>query len=158
VRDRLEAHKRNATCATCHTRIDPLGFPLEHYDSTGRWREQYPDGKPIYDSGALSDQTQISGVKGLLDYLQVKEDQVQRTLSYKLLGYALGRTILASDQPLVDRLVAAGGDAGFSQLVTAIVTSRQFRNRLGQEDSPRAATVKTAGMPALKNPDKAGIR
>ena len=42
VRERLQVHKRNATCATCHTRIDPLGFPLEHYDSTGRWREQYP--------------------------------------------------------------------------------------------------------------------
>src|SRR6185436_532153 len=49
VRDRLEAHKRNATCNNCHSRIDPLGFPLERYDSIGRWREQYPDGKPIDD-------------------------------------------------------------------------------------------------------------
>ena len=51
VRERLQVHKRNATCATCHTRIDPLGFPLEHYDSTGRWREKYSDGKPIDDFG-----------------------------------------------------------------------------------------------------------
>jgi hypothetical protein len=162
VRERMEVHKRNATCANCHARIDPLGFPLEHYDSTGRWREKYPDGKPIDDSGALPDQTQISGVKGLLDYLQVKQDQVRRTLSYKLLGYALGRTILASDQPLIDRLVAAGGDAGFSDLVTQIATSRQFRNRVGRDEgptaAPRAATVKTAGMPAVKNSDKVGER
>ena len=45
VREKLEEHKRNATCANCHMRIDPLGFPLEHYDSTGRWREKYSDGK-----------------------------------------------------------------------------------------------------------------
>ena len=51
LKQKLEVHKRNATCANCHVRIDPLGFPLEHYDSTGRWREKYSDGKPIEDSG-----------------------------------------------------------------------------------------------------------
>ena len=50
VFERLEAHKRNPTCASCHTRIDPLGFPLEKYDSVGRFREKYSDGKPIRDS------------------------------------------------------------------------------------------------------------
>ena len=84
LREKLEAHKRNASCANCHVRIDPLGFPLEHYDSTGRWRENYADGKPIDDSGVLSDQTQIAGVPGLLDYLKGKEDQVRRTLATKL--------------------------------------------------------------------------
>src|SRR5689334_3839475 len=121
VHEKLEAHKRNATCANCHTRIDPLGFPLEHYDSVGRWRDKYPDGKAISDSGALSDQTQIAGVKGLLDYLELKENQVQRTLSFKLIGYALGRTVQPSDRPLIDRMVGAGGDATFSKLVTEIV-------------------------------------
>ena len=154
VRERMEVHKRNATCANCHARIDPLGFPLEHYDSTGRWREKYSDGKPIDDSGALSDQTQISGVNGLLDYLQVKQDQVRRTLSFKLLGYALGRTILASDQPLIDRLVAAGGDAGFSDLVAQIATSRQFRNRAGREEGSTVQTAKIAGTVAVRNTDK----
>ena len=147
LREKLEAHKRNASCANCHVRIDPLGFPLEHYDSTGRWREKYSDGKPIDDSGVLSDQTQIAGVPGLLDYLKLKEDQVRRTLATKLLGYALGRTVQASDQLLIDRLVATGGNATFSQLAAEIVTSKQFRNHLGRDDAPPAApATKTAAL------------
>lgn len=133
VKARLEQHKRNASCASCHTRIDPLGFSLERYDPTGRWRDQYPDGKQIEDSAALSDQTPIAGVDGLLDYLRGKDSQVRHTFSRKLVGYALGRTIMASDQSLIDRMVAAGGDATFAQLATEIVTSKQFRHRLGQE-------------------------
>ena len=137
IRERLQVHRRNATCATCHTRIDPLGFPLEHYDSTGRWRDKYSDGKPIDDYGTLSDTSRIEGVTGLLDYLRAKQtDQVQRTLAHKLIGYALGRTLQLSDQPLVDGLVSAGGHAGISELVGEIVTSKQFRNRTAQEDAP----------------------
>ncbi len=128
LREKLEAHKRNATCAGCHARIDPLGFPLEHYDATGRWRERYADDKPIYDAGTLADHTEIAGVNGLLDFLRGREAQVLRTLSSKLLGYALGRTVQASDQPLIDRMVGAGGEAGFSQLAAQIASSRQFRN------------------------------
>ncbi len=151
VHDRLEAHKRNPTCANCHVRIDPLGFPLERYDSIGRFRQQYPDGKPIDDSGTLADKTRIAGVAGLLDYLRLKEDQVRRTLSYKLLGYALGRTVLASDQPLIDRLVGAGGEATFSQLAAGIVTSPQFRNRLGNEGAP-VQTSSVQGTPVQAPP------
>jgi hypothetical protein len=140
VRERLEVHKRNTTCANCHVRIDPLGFSLERYDSVGRWRERYSDGKAIEDSGTLADHTEISGVEGLLEYLGKNEDKFRRALSSKLLGYALGRTLLASDQPLIDRMVAAGGEAGVSQLAAEIVTSRQFRNRLGRDGKPPGAT------------------
>ncbi|MDQ1469505.1 MAG: hypothetical protein QOJ99_985 [Bryobacterales bacterium] len=158
VKDRLQAHKRNATCANCHSRMDPLGFSLEHYDSTGRWREQYPDGKPIEDSGTLSDKTEIAGVKGLLDYLQSKDALVRRTLSWKLLGYAFGRTVLASDQPLIEQMNAHGGDTRFSELVTAIVTSDQFRNHQTRQenpgDKPHPAPVKIATN--LIRFDKAG--
>jgi hypothetical protein len=136
LHDKLEAHKRNATCANCHARIDPLGFPLEHFDSTGRWRDKYPDGKDIYDAGTTFDHVDISGAKGLLSYLQSKTEQVRRTLATKLLGYALGRTALPSDMPLIDKMVAEGGDATFSQLVNEIIASKQFRTRLGREDAP----------------------
>jgi mono/diheme cytochrome c family protein len=153
VRERLQVHKRNATCATCHTRIDPLGFPLEHYDSTGRWRDQYSDGKSIDDYGTLSDNTQITGVTGLLDYLHTSQaDQVQRTLAHKLVGYALGRTLLLSDQPLVDSLVSAGSQAGFSQIVGQIVTSKQFRNHAGQDDNPAATAERRASAKPLNVP------
>jgi len=147
VKARLEQHKRNATCANCHMRMDPLGFSLEHYDSTGRWREQYADGKPIEDSAALADQTEINGVDGILKYLQTKDSQVRKNLAHRLIGYSLGRTVAASDQMLIDRMAAAGPDATFSQLVGEIVTSKQFRNRLGREDGA-AAPAKVA---AVKN-------
>jgi hypothetical protein len=136
LHEKLEAHKRNATCANCHARIDPLGFPLEHFDSTGRWRDKYPDGKDIYDAGTTFDHVDISGAKGLLGYLESKTEQVRRTLATKLLGYALGRTALPSDLPLIDKMVAEGGDATFSQLVSEIIASKQFRTRLGREDAP----------------------
>lgn len=143
VRDRLAAHKRNATCATCHTRIDPLGFPLEHFDSTGRWRDQYSDGKPIDDNGELANKSIIPGVKGLLDYLHTQQDKVQLTLSHKLLGYALGRTVQGSDTVLVDKMVAAGDKATIADLASLIVTSGQFRNVAGR-DTTTVATVKTS--------------
>ncbi len=157
LKAKLEQHKRNASCANCHSRIDPLGFSLERYDPTGRWRDQYPDGKPIEDSAALSDKTQIDGVDGLLNYIRTKDEQVRKTLSYKLVGYALGRTVLASDRLLIERMAQAGGDASFAQLATEIAISRQFRNRLGREESPTAppapapATSKIAVNKPVKN-------
>ncbi len=144
VKQRLEAHKRNPTCANCHVRIDPLGFSLERYDSIGRLRTEYSDGKPIDDGGTLADQTEIAGVDGLLDYLKANDTQVRRTLSYKLLGYALGRTISASDQPLINRMVAAGPNASFSQLITEIVVSSQFRNRAGSKAEAETTAVASA--------------
>ena len=129
-RERLQVHKRNATCANCHTRIDPLGFPQEHYDSTGRWREKYAEGQNIDDFGDLSDNSRISGIDGLLDYLQTRQSaQVQRTLAHKLVGYALGRTVQLSDEPLIESLAQAGPTAGIGDLVADVVVSKQFRSR-----------------------------
>jgi len=156
LREKLAAHQRNATCAGCHSRIDPLGFPLEKYDAIGRSRDQYPDGKPIDDSGVLANQKRISGVEGLLGYLKDQEEQVVRTLAQKLLGYALGRTILLSDQPLIDRLAAAGGGAGFSELAAEIALSTQFRNRRGLEDRPPEQTRTTATSLVARESDTVG--
>jgi hypothetical protein len=144
LHDKLEAHKRNATCANCHARIDPMGFPLEHFDSTGRWRDKYPDGQAIYDKGSTIDHVDIAGAQGLLGYLNTKDEQVRRTLATKLIGYALGRTVLPSDLSLVDKMLAAGGDAPFSQLVTDVISSKQFR--VGQvPDLPKTYSLK-AGL------------
>lgn len=130
LKAQLDKHRRNPSCASCHTRIDPLGFALEHYDPTGRWRENYLDGKPIDDSGELTGKKVISGADGLLGYLRSRDPQVRRNLSFKLIGYALGRTVLAGDRQLVDQMVAAGGETPFSKLAAQIATSRQFRYRL----------------------------
>ena len=128
LREKLKAHMRNPACASCHSRIDPLGFPLERYDAVGRWRDRYHDGKPVEDTGAMAG-GEIAGVDGLLAFLQANEEQVLRTLSRKLVGYALGRTVQPSDSALMDRMVKAGANVSFSRLVTEIALSRQFRHR-----------------------------
>jgi hypothetical protein len=129
MRQRLEAHRRNATCANCHSRIDALGFALEHYDSLGRWRDEYRDGKPIEDLGTLTDGTVVSGPGGLRQYLTGQQSQFHRTLCTKLLGYCLGRGEQICDQALIEDMVAslASGEGRFSEIVEKIVTSRQFR-------------------------------
>ena len=139
LRERLAEHQRDARCASCHRRIDPMGFPLEAFDPVGRARRTYSDGKPVDITGELADKKTIVGADGLLEYLQGREKQVMTTLSKKMLGYALGRTVLASDRPLVANMTAAGGDATFSDLAIKVVTSRQFRNRAGEQIAPAAA-------------------
>jgi hypothetical protein len=132
LRERLAQHKRNATCANCHLRIDPLGFPLEGFDAVGRTRTTYSDGKPVDVTGEFADKTTIVGPQGLLKYLQSQNKQVLTTLSKKMIGYALGRTVRGSDRSLIEAMAAAGSDASFSDLAAIIVTSRQFRNRAGE--------------------------
>ncbi len=152
VREQLAAHQSNPTCANCHSRIDPLGFPLEHYDSIGRWRQTYSEGQAIEDSGTLSDKTEIDGVDGLVAYLEKNEPQVIKTVATKLVGYALGRTVLASDRPLIDQLSKTGGDATFADLIGEIATSRQFRYM--RVDDP--AQVASAPNETAKVIDKKG--
>ena len=128
LRRRLEVHRSNASCNNCHSRIDPLGFALEHYDPIGRWRDTYRDGQKIEASGTLNDGTTVSGLDGLRDYLRREKTQFHRTLSVKLLGYVLGRSEMASDRPLIDAMVKDADDGcRFSDMVVRIVGSKQFR-------------------------------
>ena len=117
-----------ASCANCHSRIDALGFGLENYDPLGRWRDAYRDGTPIDASGELRGGAKIDGVDGLHKYLDANQSKFRETLANRLLAYALGRSELVGDLPLLGRmrkhLDAGGGMAG---LVEQIVTSRQFR-------------------------------
>ncbi len=141
LREKLTQHKRNPTCANCHLRIDPLGFPLEEFDAVGRPRSAYADGKPVDVRGEFADRTTIEGAAGLLKYLKDREAQILTTLSRKMLGYALGRTVLASDRPLIAEMTAAGGKATVADLAVKIVTSRQFRHRAGDAPGEPAATA-----------------
>lgn len=142
LRQKLEAHKRNATCASCHTRIDPLGFPLERYDSVGRYRTQYADGNAVDDEGVLADKTQIAGIDGLLNYLQTQNQKVLRTMAFKMVGYALGRTVQPSDEVLIERMSQLGANATIADLATAIVSSRQFQHRAAREE-PKPSLART---------------
>jgi hypothetical protein len=128
VRQRLEAHRTSQTCKNCHVRIDPLGFALENFDPIGRWRDKYQGGQPIDAAGVLADGTKVAGPAGLREYLRREQPQFERNLCTKLLGYALGRSELASDRPLVEAMQADlkhGG--GIADLAVRVVTSQQFR-------------------------------
>jgi len=150
LRERLAQHKRNATCANCHLRIDPLGFPLEGFDAVGRSRTTYADGKPVDVTGEFADTTTIVGSDGLLQYLRSREPQVMTTMSRKMIGYALGRTILASDRPLIRSMSELGGTASFADFAAQIVSSRQFRYHAGDATVDSAARLDPPSRSALR--------
>ena len=152
LREQMTAHKRNPTCAACHLKIDPLGFPLEGFDAVGRTREHYSDGKPVDLTGEFADKTVITGTDGLLKYLGTQDAQVVKTLSRKMLGYALGRTVLASDRSLLEEMAAAGGNATFSELAVKVIASRQFRNHASGEDGAGQNARTTASIATGSRP------
>ena len=132
--------RKACTVTVCDARTG--NTRLEHYDALGRWRERYKDGEPIDASGTLSDGTTITGTDGLRQYLKDNQPRFHRTLSLKLLGYALGRGELVSDERLIEEMLAGLGQGGrFSELVVKIVTSRQFCYHRGQAlaQAPAAA-------------------
>jgi hypothetical protein len=145
LRERLAQHKRDTRCAACHTRIDPLGFPLEGFDAVGRARRAYADGKPTDLTGEFKDGTTIVGSDGLLRYLKGQGAKVMTTLSRKMLGYALGRNPRASDRRLIREMTAAGDEASFSDLATRVVTSPQFRNRARTAEPAPASDAQASG-------------
>ena len=130
VRQLVQRHTRVPECAVCHQRIDPFGFALEKYDPIGRFRDKDLGGRPVDCRATLRDGTQFDGVDGLRNYLltQRKEDFL-RHFCTKLLGYALGRSVTLSDQPLVDDMVAGlkANDYRISAAIQTVVSSRQFR-------------------------------
>lgn len=136
VRQLVERHTRDVRCAGCHVRIDPLGYALEAYDPIGRFRTQDLGGRPIDTHAKLRDGTEFAGGDGLRRYLlTTRRDTVVRQFCRKLLGYALGRGIQLSDEPLLDEMQQKlkSGGYRFSIAVEAIVRSRQFREIRGRD-------------------------
>jgi len=134
VRQLVEKHRQVASCAVCHERIDPFGFALESFDAIGRSRQKDLAGRPIDTKVALKDGTRFNGIEGLRNYLLTKRrDQFVRQFCRKLLGFALGRSVELSDEPLLDQIQKDLGanDYRLSVVVKAIVTSRQFRYHRG---------------------------
>lgn len=131
VRQQLERHRANAVCATCHRTIDPIGFALEHFDAVGQWRETTGDGVKVDATGILLDGTAVDGPVRLRDALVARPNVFVGTVTEKLLVYALGRGLDASDMPLVRRIVsdAAAQDYRLSALILGIVGSPAFQMR-----------------------------
>lgn len=129
LRQRLEQHRADPLCASCHYRMDPIGFAMEHYDAIGAFREK--DGKePIDASGALASAEKIDGAFGLANMLaQSKREQFARAFTEKLMMYALGRGIEFTDKCALDAIMvsAAQEDYRFSSIVLQIVKSAPFQ-------------------------------
>jgi hypothetical protein len=134
IRDRLEQHRSNPTCASCHAVMDPLGFALENYDAIGRYRVK-ADGFIVDASGVMPGGAKIDGLEGLRSVLQERREDFVETVTEKLLTYALGRGLEYSDRPVVRKIVreASATDYRWSSIMLGITNSVPFQMRLRRE-------------------------
>ena len=134
MRQRTELHRANPVCASCHARMDPIGFALDNFNAIGQWRTA--DGStPIDASGALADGTKFEGPEELLEALLVRPEQFAMTVTEKLLTYALGRDVESYDQPAIRTILreAAASEYRWSSLLTGIARSTPFQMRRSQQ-------------------------
>jgi hypothetical protein len=134
LRERMELHRKNPPCSGCHRVMDPIGFALENYDAIGRWRAT-DEGAAVDASGRLMDGSDISGPASLRDALVRNPEVFVRTMTEKLMTYALGRGLDAADMPAVRAVTRSAAADGyrFSALVLGIVRSVPFQMRQMQE-------------------------
>jgi hypothetical protein len=146
LRERMEEHRSNPGCVTCHKVMDPIGFALENFDAVGAWRTR-DAGTPIDASGQLADGTPVNGVVTLREALVGRPEIFVGTMTEKLLTYAIGRALTYDDMPVVRRVVseAAGNNNRFSSLIMGIVASAPFQMRKSAAPSSqlRAASPET---------------
>jgi Protein of unknown function (DUF1588)/Protein of unknown function (DUF1592)/Protein of unknown function (DUF1585) len=133
MRARMEQHRANPACASCHAQMDPLGFALEQFDAVGEWRTRGESHEPIDASAALANGARFTGVAGLRQVLLAPpyNEEFVRTVVSKMLSYALGRGIEPTDQPYIRAIMkdAAPGRYGMQTLIRGIVNSVPFQMR-----------------------------
>jgi hypothetical protein len=135
IREMLAQHTTKRQCAMCHVHFDGLGLTLEGFDAIGRARTKDLAGRAVQTAGPLPDGKTAEGIAGLIDYIEKQRRQdFERNLCRKLLGYALGRSVLLSDEPLVQEMEKKlRADGRFSVLFETIVTSPQFLRQRGRD-------------------------
>jgi hypothetical protein len=143
LRARLEEHRRNPTCASCHRVMDPLGLALENFDGLGQWREKEPGGA-IDPTGQLADGTPVDGPVALRKAVLQRPEMFVRALTEKLMTYALGRGVELGDRPLVRAVAreAAARNYRWSAIVLGITQSPAFQ--LKKAAAPGAPQVAAA--------------
>ena len=136
IRERLAQHRTNPTCSSCHSVIDPLGFALENFDVIGAWRTVDEAGKPVDAAGTTTSGRNVEGLSGLRALLLEHPEQFPRTVTEKLLAYALGRRVEHYDRPAIRSIVraAAAQDYRWSSLILGIVKSPAFQMRRAASD------------------------
>jgi hypothetical protein len=128
IRERLAEHRKDPSCNSCHSMIDPLGFALENFDVIGAWRSVDESGNPVDATGTTASGATLEGLPGLRRFLLEQPDQFPRTVTEKLLSYALGRPLEYTDRPVVRQIVrdAAQNEYRWSSIVLGIVKSPPF--------------------------------
>jgi mono/diheme cytochrome c family protein len=142
LRKQMETHRTNAVCASCHSRMDPLGFALENYDAIGKWRTK--DGEfPVDSSGTLPGGKKFSGPAELREILSHRQYEFSRALTEKLLIYALGRGLGRHDRPTINEITKrlASSGYGFQTLVREVVRSLPFQSRRAEAVKPATVTL-----------------
>ncbi|HEV3331031.1 MAG TPA: DUF1592 domain-containing protein [Bryobacteraceae bacterium] len=136
MRQRMEEHRANAACASCHKMMDPIGFALENFDAVGKWRTQ-EFGQRLDVAGELSDGSKVSGPAGLRAGLMRYSPQFVRVVAEKLLTYALGRGVEAPDMPVVRSIVhdAAANNYRLTSLVVGVVKSAPFQMNIKVDEA-----------------------
>jgi len=131
MRQRMELHRSNPTCAACHKMMDPLGFALENFDGLGQWRETTGISEPIDSSGVLPDGTAFNGPAGLREVLVTKRDLFVENFTERLLTYALGRGVEEYDHPVLRKITreATSDNHRWSSIILGIVNSAPFQMR-----------------------------
>lgn len=142
VRERLEKHRTNEPCASCHKIMDPMGLSLENFDAIGGWRTQ-DSGFPVDPSGELVDGTKVNNPAGLRQALLKYSDAYVRNFTVKLLTYALGRAITYTDMPVVRSIErqAVKNNNRFTSIVMGIVNSVPFQMRRAEQPAETNAGV-----------------
>jgi mono/diheme cytochrome c family protein len=143
MREAMVQHRANPVCASCHARMDPIGFALENFDAVGRWRTSGESATPIDPSGVLPDGSKFDGIVGLRERLIQHPEQFVTTLAENLLTYALGRNLEYYDNSVVRSVVhdAARDNYRISSLVLGIVKSTPFQMRRSTLEEQSAAAV-----------------
>ncbi len=140
MREAMLKHRANPACASCHARMDPIGFALENFDAVGRWRND-DGGKPIDVASALPDGRKIEGVDGVRQMILAHPDQFVEAMTSKLLMYALGRNVQYYDGPAVRAIASESAKANytFASQVLGIANSVPFQNRVVRSPKVNAA-------------------
>ena len=128
IREKFAKHREAPNCAGCHARLDPLGFAMENFDITGRWRDKYKNGRKVDASGRLLNRYDFDGIVDFKNSLQQEKRRFAKAFTKHLLRYALSRELKATDLLTVDTIIRKSEDGNFAfrDLLHGVLTSSSF--------------------------------
>ena len=129
IREKFAEHRKNPDCAGCHSRLDPLGFALENFDITGRWRDKYDNGRDVDSSGTLLKKYPFDGIVRFKESLVKEDRRFAKAFTAHLLRFALSKELSPADSLTVDSIVekAAKEDFKLKSLIREVIASDRFR-------------------------------